>query len=869
MKAYCKPSVWHVLPVVIFFFGTLPLTYCTGPSKEESTTDASPADQSINDPSINGDTTQKDNPPQERAISQKPLDVGLAADEVRVGKITKDSERITGPEALSAIGDWKIYNSKVAFVIHGKRFSQTWSTSTGHVIDASPVDTNGRATHDLLEEIFPIVSLLRVVVAKKIEIIEPGGPGKQAILRVTASNAGIPIIDSVLKTANVEGTLEIDYILKPGETHLEIITRLQDDARDRAISLGDGILFGDRTRWIAPLKGWNIKKVVGLPIPWLGTTSPKVSYALAPKSKDASLQVPIAQAAVFPAIGGEAKEDVKVAEYKRWLFVGHGGLEEILVALRKLRKQTDTKELKGTVKGILKGVAVSVTANNNKGVVLSQTWAKSNGEFSFGLKAGEYTIVAAAEGYKTVSTKAKPGDTPSLTFVPRATVTIELAEKKLNGNTEPFVPARIEIKGKGFSKLVDLITPKQPIHLPSGSYTMLISRGLNYEYIQKKIELKEGQTLALKETLVEAVDTSGYVSADMHLHASPSADSTLPMEQRVSALAAEGIMFAVSSDHDVWTDYAPTVKTLKLEKWLKTAIGQEVSPFGFHSNGYPLKKLPQGKNRYFSVPWSIYKKGTFQKFMEAPEIYKGMREQFKVPIIQINHPRGSQALLSYVGYDPKKGIKALKPGRFDNNWDVIEAYNGTSREDFLTKTLFDYFSFLNQGWYKTAVGNSDSHTAGRRPGLARSLIRSKQANPVQIDMDEIIDSLKKNRAILYAGPMIRLTTSEGEAPGARIQKPSIDLNIEIQAPSWIAVSYVKLYANGKLQETYPVTASKNKVRFKKTVKLSPKKDTWYIVMAGDDKVGMAPVYPGVFPISMTNPLYLDIDGNGFKPTWQP
>lgn len=328
-------------------------------------------------------------------------------------------------------------------------------------------------------------------------------------------------------------------------------------------------------------------------------------------------------------------------------------------------------------------------------------------------------------------------------------------------------------------------------------------------------------------------------------------------------------MYAVSSDHDTWTDYTPYVQKLKLEKWLKTSIGQEVSPIGFHANGYPVPKPPANANLYFNIPWAIYKDGEFQKLMEAPEIFKYMREKLNVPIVQINHPRRGQAFLSYVKYDNKKGIKDLQPGRLDSNWDVIELYNKKDRKDFLTKTLFDFFSFLNQGWYKTGVGNSDSHSEGNRPGMARTLIASSKANPSQIDPNEIVESLKKNRAIVYGGPMIRLRVDGKEAPGARIKKASVDLQIEIQAPSWVAVSYVKLYANGKLQETYQVPSSKDRVRFKKTVTLSPSVDTWYIVMAGDDNVDMSPVYPGVLPISMTNAMFLDINGDGFKPTWNP
>lgn len=849
-----------ILSILFIGLAWIPTLQCTSNSNvEPAPSDASTVDQSGTDK-----TEVRDTPPKTSA-----LDEALKSNETRAGKIAKESELIRGPEAKSAVGDWKIYNNKVAFVIHGMRPSQNWSTSTGHIIDASTVKPDGKADDDHLEEVFSIVSLLRVAQATSIRVVQAGGEDQDAIIEVVAKDAGVPIVDSVLRTRNIGGDITIRYTLKPEASYLEVSTELKNDNRDRAIDLGDGVLFGDRTTWISSIVGYKVDDSQNKPLTWFAALGKNVSYMLTHGDPSKTMLVPLTQAAVYPLLGGLAADDGKPATYTRHFFVGNGSLEPLLSDWRTLHKKDAGKTLTVSVKGVASDSPARVSVLNDKKVAVTQASVTKDGDVTFGLPDGTYTVEVTAEGQAKASQEVAAGSKATLTLEPRGTLTIALTQKGLDGSDLGFIPARVELRSKALFKRVDYIANEQPIWLPAGTYNLLIAKGLTHEVVQKEVTIESGKTTKLTESIAMGVDTSGYISTDMHLHSSPSIDSELPLEKRISALAAEGVNFAVSSDHDTWTDYSPIVEKLKLTKWLKTAIGQEVSPFGFHTNAYPLKKLPKDENKYFAAVWSAYKGGEFQRLLEAPEIWAELRKRYDAQLIQINHPRRSQALLSLIDYDPKKGIKAVKEGKIDKNWDILEIYNGNDRDDFVNKTLPDYFSFLNQGWYKTAVGNSDSHGEGSRPGLARSLVMSSQSEGTKIDVDEITKNLKDNKVIVYAGPMIRMSTTEGDGPGQRIKKAKTELTIEVQAPTWMTVSFVKLYANGQLQETYPVTESKERVRFKKTITLEPKKDTWYIIMAGDDAKGMTPVYPGTKPLTMTNPIYLDVDGNGFNPTWQP
>ena len=793
----------------------------------------------------------------------KPMDQPLGEDEVRAGQIKKDSDRITGHDAKSQVGDWKLYNGKVAFVIHGVGPARSWAGRGGHLIDASVVDKQGKASQDLLEEVTPIIDIMRVAKATEIKLIEPGGKGKKGIIRVKGTDVGIPPIDSVLRSKQFKVAYEIDYILHPKADYIEIVTRLADEIREDSLSLGDGLLLGDQGKIFGEKIGTEIEQIKGKPIRWFASFGKGASYLFVPADPKTNLSIPLTQAAIIPTFGLQKAPTEGVVEYKRHLYVGGGSVEKLFSALRTNLKASGGQKIQGKVSGTDAETQVQIMLFNKDKVLVSQTQPDSSGAFQFEVLAGDYKIEAKADGHPTLKQDTAAGKSVDLKFQPRATLQLEIKEKKTDGKITGFVPVRVQLSGPE-NKRIEYIYPDQKIYASPGKYKIMVSRGLEYEYVVKEQELSPNKTTKVSIEILHAVEPKGYVGADLHLHATPSIDSELSVESRISTVITEGLHFVPSTDHDTYTDYRPVIEKMKLTKWLTSVIGEEVSPFGYHFNTFPVQ-AEKTAPKYFAVNWAEYKEGAYQRMLNGPEVWAKIRKTYKAKIIQINHPRDDQAFLSLIKYDPKKGIKAVKKGLLDDNWDVIEIYNGGGREEFLKETLFDWFSFLNQGWYKTAAGNSDSHSAGSRPGMPRTLIASSTRDPSQLKIDEIVDSLKKGKAQVYAGPYIVAKSAKGEGPGARIKNTTLDLEVAIYAPSWIAVSYVKIYANGKLEKEIPVPAGKDVQRFKQVIRLKPSKDTWYVVMAGDDKKDMAPVYPGRLPLSMTNPIYLDIDGNGFTP----
>ena len=80
---------------------------------------------------------------------------------------------------------------------------------------------------------------------------------------------------------------------------------------------------------------------------------------------------------------------------------------------------------------------------------------------------------------------------------------------------------------------------------------------------------------------------------------------------------------------------------------------------------------------------------------------------------------------------------------------------------------------------------------------------------------------------------------------------------------------VQIIANGEVvRELVPSTTGV--VRVDEAVLVTPVRDTWYVVFAMDQDGTLGPVAPGQKIFALTNPIWVDRDGNGvFDPPGLP
>jgi hypothetical protein len=377
--------------------------------------------------------------------------------------------------------------------------------------------------------------------------------------------------------------------------------------------------------------------------------------------------------------------------------------------------------------------------------------------------------------------------------------------------------------------------------LPAGRYQLVATAGLEWTIAEGAADVDEQRGATFRAELERVVQTPGFIACDFHLHADPSGDSDVPLADRVTSLLAEGIEFAVATDHNHVTDYGPTIGALGVGSKLGAAVGVEITtPDWGHFNTFPYP-ADAAPPPYAETPAAI--------FDQVRRVSPGA-------IVQINHPR----MAIDIGYFDRGGLDSTagtttREG-FSFGFDTIEVWNGFELEspDLLERNLRDWYALLDLGRVYTAVGNSDSHMLVLQwTGYPRTYVQvADGATPAQV-----AEALRAGRAIVTSGPFLELAV-EGAGIGqlARTRQGKIRIEVGVRAAPWIDVESVDLVVNGTVWQTLDADSLQ-------PVEIELERDGWLIAIArgaGD----LSRVLPGskARPLAFTNPVFVDVDENG-------
>ena len=401
----------------------------------------------------------------------------------------------------------------------------------------------------------------------------------------------------------------------------------------------------------------------------------------------------------------------------------------------------------------------------------------------------------------------------------------------------------------------------EDIRVPLGTYDIYVSRGPEWDIaINRRIKIgPEGAKIVAN--LRHVVDTTGWLSADFHVHAAPSPDSIVPLSHRILEFVADGIDMIVSTDHNLVTDYAPTIRQLGLGALITSARGDELTTNGWgHYGAFPLSQdlaragqgavLVHGRN--------------------AKEIFANVREHAPDAIIDVHHPRIDPGVGYFIvgEFDPHSD-RAGRPG-FSFDFDALEVLNGYQdpARKSVDRTIDDWLGLLNHGHLVTATGNSDTHhLTYNMGGYPRNYVRVRDDRPDHVTPQEVATAVKNHQAFFTTGPFVRFRSGKGDigdlvpAPGG---KAAVD--IEVDAAPWISVNRVILYVSGKEAKRWPVPETEDVVRFRVHHEIDLTIDGYAVVRVDGDKI-MAPVVGdnrtfGVYPLALANPIFFDVNGNG-------
>ncbi len=441
--------------------------------------------------------------------------------------------------------------------------------------------------------------------------------------------------------------------------------------------------------------------------------------------------------------------------------------------------------------------------------------------------------------------------------------------------------------------------------IPPGTYDVLVSYGPEYNVEKLRIEATGGDDVPLKATLKRVVQSPGWISTDFHSHSSPSGDNVSSQFGRVLNLLGEHIEFAPCTEHNRLDTYTPHLKSLGVEHLLATCTGMELTgtPGTInHQNAFPL--VPKPRTQDNGAPLTDVNP---DEQIKRLALWDNNSEK----LVQQNHPdigemfydrdgdgkpdagfKGMFAYQDVIEVHPIHDAISFSPLRY---FDVTDAKTKVKTKYQYNNSIFNWLQLLNQGRRLPGVVNTDAHYNFHGSGYIRNYVKCETDDPAKIDPMDIVHAAEKGRIIMTNGPYLEVTLYDSDASGVQPQGgklpatrrkaiPGDDLalpggfgtlHVRVQCPNWFDIDRVQVLLNGRPEKSLNWTRSANAgafsdgvVKFDRKIPIEFKTDAHVIVIAAGENSEIGPVMGPDFgkhkPAAVSNPIFVDADGGGFK-----
>ena len=461
------------------------------------------------------------------------------------------------------------------------------------------------------------------------------------------------------------------------------------------------------------------------------------------------------------------------------------------------------------------------------------------------------------------------------------------------------------------------VTGELSLTLPPGEYDLVVSRGPEFNTwpdtwpaSPRHVDLRQADA-RVEAVLGRVVDSSGWISADLHVHAAASADSSVANELRAAGFLAEGVDVLVSTDHEYVTDFAPAVRALGAEPLMATMVGEELTTVSHgHFNAFPLVRQDLATGGAFD-----HAGGEDAPTYRLGDLFPAVKAAHPGAVVQINHPRGMLGALTLLKVDtatlashgdpanynmaPAPDATADDTRLFGDGFDAMESANGPSPS---FAVLNDWMTFLSRGTVRATTGVSDSHkVTADSGGYSRTWVRVADDAPAHFQPALFAEGLRRRQAFVSNGPFLHVTARRLDAAGQPVGEAvevggtlsvgvteSVELALDAQGPEWMQLDRAELYShapgreavNGESNSSWPdgrildrkpldlATAVEavpgttlRRTHYRERFVVKPARDTWYVVMVRGFGRSMAPLH-GATPVAYSNAILVDADGSG-------
>ncbi len=780
-------------------------------------------------------------------------------------------------------GDFLLKSPSVRATVGSRSDSAEALRNLGALLDVVPSNFD----LDRLQDLRTVLAVSGSLVPLETRDVAPRVEDDRLSLRIVQRSGSLEVISRVTLARGVPGV------------------RLDSTVENRGKSPRARVQLGDRVAWpgtmtYAPRVGFVAEHAYA-EVPWIAKEGLNLSYALV--FEDGPCQVEF----LFDHVGSSVNLSLGKSatlqpggrlRYRRTLVVGEHGLPEASArAFGILGKRL------GKVRGKVSPAPHwgFVEARQPDGKPLTQTDLDREGNFELTLPVGRYVLALRAPGgIDEERVRVSMGSTEQVKLLPPIAGSLRYSITDQAGRP---MPGRVSLRGIPPTKNPDLGARQRAagmrnvvysadgqgvIELPEGKYRVLITRGFEYSVFQRDVEIDTASGASVRALLKRQLDTTGWISGDFHLHANPSFDSSVTLEDRVTSLAAEGVEFAVATDHNHVTDYGDALRTTELAPKLAVTPGVEVTT--------------QDWGHFIAFPYGVEHEPPPYEGVDPGSIFSAIREVAPRAVIQVNHPRMEHIAyfarlhvddaVAAAGEIPREqsmplfgaaGSNAEAPGDdeilgadlltppvgFSFDFDTLEVINGfeLGSPEKMQENLRDWFALLNIGYRYTAVGNSDSHSLIHQwAGYPRTFIKVNKDEPTSLSAEEIVNALLYGRAQISNGIFLDVLANGVAGPGDELslRSGSVELRVLARAPPWVDVTAAEVWVNGvRRAETHERAAPTTKNRIQWATSLNLGSDAWLVVIArGEEDLSVR--FPGGKgkPFAIANPIFVDADGDG-------
>lgn len=831
-----------------------------------------------------------------------------------IAKIDSTLSAAAGPRAEGRVGDYLLQNDKVkltfAYVVPvddpskplevfaNKRFDRRQGALIDVCLADKPVDFLV-----LYTQIPPDAPGAAEVDYDSAEFVSRDNPPAVG-LRLTAS----------VFPDNVESRFQTTYWLAPGETRVDVETRV--------ISGKEGLLLADNSDWgpgaiVTGTDGVveSAKGTLKRQPEWILVSAGSVSAGMTPAKGakfDGSFGASIMR---VTAPAGEDKAQ------RRSLWFGDGNFSSVTDQIFAANeKESPTGALTGTILSSEDGKPATnswvdilwqqrpADVKDSEAVrqikfdprLFTRVSCGDDGKFKVLLPAnvggnqGRYFVATAgrarAGGRSSQGIVIKEGETTQRDL--KVSEAAKLFVKLVDSKTSETMVGRVKFEPIGAnpsSSFLDISNPEgylnyfyvplagREIELAKGSYMLTATAGIEYDLSKVDVDMEYGQTTPAEIVMDRVSPSKGYMDLDVGAMTKATPGVVFTAEQRVLMAAGEGLNWIVSGDLNALTDFEPAIEKLGLAGKMKSSMG-----FRAH-----LPKRPEwGEFLIYPIsagmPDPAKAREQWEGLADAKPFVAKLRELYPGALIEAVNPFSTSSKRDPEGdgYFYQKGWNVyemayndhLRTEELDFGIDAVNVFPARKFWNLNWEKDFLYKNHLHNRFYVPAPVSNARVALGGEPGYPRILVRTDEDDVSKIPEAKLFEAMKAGKWQVTTGPFID-ASFDGRKPGDEMYKPEQNANVKykVTAPPWATTSTIDFAKDGMMnkRDVTPGAIPTSATRQHGEEKLDLYPDlkgfddtTASVEITSPDQIPIIPQFGiGVQSFAIDGPMILDTNGN--------